>query len=242
MSGRDLLDQVARILTPQVVTTRSQWRPIKLETVQRLCKESDERKKKEIEARVGSVGEKHQDDGDSPDGAEDAEIPSWQKRYYELRAGKGNAFDMLDACLKYLVGVADVAKLVGGETTQSSAFSREAEALRQRITASQEMLSRPTASRIAVKSFEKNMDTVFSRLREMLFHHVGEEERKIRAATRVAIAIGKLPKKKRQDASDMAVIVAEKSDMEDAFTAEAADNLLKKLEERQIRDEHPEGD
>ena len=164
--------------------------------------------------------------------------PAWHCEYYDLRNEKtGKPHDNMTIALGFLIATVESREVVGGESNEMSTFWQRAESLENRLTDSEEMLSRPRVNQIAVKSFKRQLDGVFFAANRLFGKHEGQEREKVTAAGRFAEAIKRTSKPKQQEIEDMAHIVASKKDMPAAINAESADKLVEQLEERKRADE-----
>lgn len=223
-----VLSMVTVALHPRNVLMRGHWHPMRLETVKRISQVRREinAEEKAREEKSDVVVAREKEEGEKP-----PKMPAWHGEYYDLRNEKtGKPYDNLTIALGFLIATMESREVVGGESGEMTEFWHLAEILENRLTDSEEMLSRPQVNPIAVKSFRRQLDGVFFAGNRLFSRHEGDVRHRKTAIQIVNEGIKKLPKQKQKQALDIMAIAAVEQEEVDALGKKDVLNLLVAIE------------
>ena len=210
------------------------WYPPRIQTEQvggeadgEPIKESEEKPIKESEVLTDEVVQIKR-------GGEEKVPKNWDEEYRELKNREGKPFYALDSARAYLDWVVREYELVGGETEQYSKFKGLSNELDKRLTKSKELLKKDRVEipQTVLTSFFCDLDDVYHAADKVLFHHIGQVKSRKLGAKLVADAIKKLPKQKREHATDIMTLAAVEQEEVDAFGKKDVVHLLDALKEK----------
>lgn len=220
---RESLEQIRQIYSVKNLLQKQIWFPKMVQVTTKISRTS---KAKNGETEGEGGGGDDQKKGEK----------GWEHTFRELSEAEAKPYEVLSSSLQFLRETVKDAKLLGGESEQSTHFFDSAERFETRLTKSQKLLTKSVEDiqdRV-LTSFFVDLRKVRSAADKAIFHHTGRHLLRDFAHTKMGEVLGKLSSKRKKKGIDMYRLSVGEQEAVNAVGPEHTKRFLASLDEEPL--------